>query len=180
MNLISKAKELATSKHEGQFRKFSGEPYVQHPLRVAQTVLRYKNSKELDKLMVAAILHDTVEDTDTTIEEIRELFGDLVASLVEELTSDSVKAKENKSLYLSDKMISMSSWALVIKLSDRLDNVSDLRHVNKSFRQKYIKETKYILSRLIVDRNYLSITHIQLINDILKEVNGVSKLDLIF
>jgi (p)ppGpp synthase/HD superfamily hydrolase len=180
MNMVSQAKEFATLKHSGQFRKFSGEAYVEHPKRVAQTILRYKNSKELDKLMAAALLHDTIEDTETSLDEVKTLFGDLVASLVEELTSDKELKVENKAEYLAQKMSGMTSWALVIKLADRLDNVSDLRHVNKSFRIKYIKETKYIISQLIMNREYLSATHLQLVNDILKEVNGVAKIDKIF
>lgn len=180
MNLVSQAKELAILKHAGQFRKFSGEAYVQHPMRVAQTILRYKSSRELDKLMIAALLHDTVEDTDTTIEEIKFQFGDLVASLVSELTSEKDLKREDKATYLSEKMVSMTSWGLVIKLADRLDNVSDLRHVNKSFRQKYVLETRIIISNLVLKREYLSATHIQLITDILKEINGVAKLDTIY
>lgn len=175
-NLISKARKLATEKHLGQFRKFSGEAYIEHPKRVAQTVLKYKDSEHLDELMAASLLHDVVEDTDYTISEIEQEFGELVASLVHELTSiENLKGYE-KALYLSDKMENMTSWALVIKLADRYDNVSDLRHVNKSFRQKYIKETKAIISHLIASRE-LSLTHVELITDILKEITGVSKID---
>lgn len=180
MNQVSMAREMAEMKHSGQVRKFSGEDYAEHPKRVAQTVLKYKNSKELDKLVIAALLHDTVEDTDTSIEEIKSIFGDLVASLVEELTSDKNLKVIDKADYLSRKMVNMTSWGLVIKLADRLDNVSDLRHVNKNFRQKYIKETRIILSNLILNRSYLSATHIQLTTDILKEINGVAKIDLIY
>lgn len=178
MSLFLEAKELATIAHKGQFRKFSNEAYVEHPKRVAQTVLKYKESKQIEDLMIAAVLHDTIEDTYVKLEMIQERFGDLVASLVLELTSDEDITGSQKAEYLSVKMKNMSSWALVIKLADRLDNVSDLRHVNKSFRQKYIKETRYILSRLIEETD-LSMTHLQLIHDILKEVNGVAKLDKI-
>ena len=60
---IQQAKDLAIQYHKGQFRKFSGEPYSAHPLKVSQIVLKYKESKEIESLMIAAILHDTVEDT---------------------------------------------------------------------------------------------------------------------
>jgi len=176
MNLISKAKDLATIAHEGQFRKFSGEAYVEHPKRVAQTVLKYKDSKHLDSLIAAALLHDVVEDTDVTLDVIEKEFDRLVASLVDELTSDEKITKDQKAQYLSEKMEKMSSWALVIKLSDRLDNVSDLRHVNKSFRQKYVAETRKIISHLVSKRS-LSLTHVELISDIMKELVGIEKLD---
>lgn len=178
MNLITKAKDFAIDRHKGQFRRFSGEAYVEHPKRVAQTVLKYKESKEIENLYIASLLHDVVEDTETTLEEIERHFGELVASIVGELTSkDGLRIKE-KAEYLSKKMINMSSWALVIKLSDRLDNVADLRHVNKSFRIRYVNETKEIISNIIIGR-YLSVTHLNIIHDILKEINGVSKLDIL-
>lgn len=178
MNLISRARKLATEAHKGQFRKFSGEAYVEHSKRVAQTVLKYKDSKHLEELMAAALLHDVVEDTDYTIEQIDQEFGKLVSSLVMELTSDEGVKGEDKALYLSEKMARMSSWGLLIKLSDRLDNVSGLRSVNRSFRQKYVRETQIILSHLIIARE-LSLTHVNIITDILKEITGVSKLDMI-
>jgi len=86
----------------------------------------YKESKKLEELMVAALLHDTLEDTDATFTEIAEAFSPLVASLVLELTSDPDEiAQIGKNPYLTKKMIGMSSYALVIKLADRLSNILD-------------------------------------------------------
>ena len=112
------------------------------------------------------------------MQKIKHEFGSLVSSLVEELTTDNKVTKSEKKVYLAKKMKTMSSWALVIKLADRLDNVSDLRHTDKTFRQSYIKETRYIISQLVGSNN-LSMTHLQLIHEILKEINGVAKLDLL-
>jgi (p)ppGpp synthase/HD superfamily hydrolase len=77
--------------------------------------------------MVAALLHDTLEDTETDFSEISSTFGDAVANLVRELTSDKDKIKQmGKNKYLIDKMLKMSDDTFTIKLCDRLSNISDL------------------------------------------------------
>jgi (p)ppGpp synthase/HD superfamily hydrolase len=143
------AEKFGDIKHKGQMRKFSGEPYFAHPKRVAKIVQLFKKSHKLDKLISAAFLHDTLEDTNTTYKDLMTLFGGLVASLVKELTSEPEEiAKMGKTEYLSKKMIDMSNWALVIKLADRLDNVSDLKTSSETFRTKTILSTKEIITNL--------------------------------
>ena len=80
--LLQKAVDYATEKHHGQTRK-SGEPYITHPLQVAATLIDW--GMDIDSI-VAGVLHDTVEDTDATLEEIVELFGKDVAFLVDGVT----------------------------------------------------------------------------------------------
>lgn len=165
------AKEYATQKHSKQKRKFSKEPYVEHPKRVAELIRTYKSSKNKDELISAALLHDTIEDTDTTEEDLKKLFGGLVASLVKELSSDDEGIKKlGKTEYLTDKMLKMSSWALTIKLADRLENVSDLKDTSDKFRDKYTKETKKILQRLEKERE-LSNTQKKLVSIIKQKLN---------
>ena len=129
----------------------------------------------MELLLVASVLHDTYEDCDgVTLEIIAKEFGFKVAALVEELSSDKEKIKEvGKTEYLKEKMAKMSSYALVIKLSDRLDNVKDLRDAKPEFRNDYKKQTEDILSHLYLKRKKLSDTHILLMNKIanyLKEI----------
>ena len=90
INVVKKAKLVVNDAHEGQFRK-GGEPYIIHPDSVARIVRDVKSSKEISALVAAALLHDTVEDTDLTLEDILREFGELVMSLVSELTSDEEK-----------------------------------------------------------------------------------------
>ena len=170
-NLIKKAKKFAEKQHKGQYRKFDKEPYVNHPKRVANIVKQYKNSKEINKLVAAALLHDTIEDTSTTEKQLRRKFGKLVSSLVKELSSDKedMKAKGGKRKYLAHKTQNMSSWALVIKLADRLDNVSDFETASPEFVKNYRKQTNYILDELEKNRK-LSDTQKRLINDIRKKM----------
>lgn len=159
-----KAKKFAEKKHKDQTRR-SGEPYINHPKRVAKLIKKYKSSHQIEALIKAALLHDTIEDTNTTEKDLKKLFGGLVASLVKQLTSDKEKAKENKTKYLTNKMINMSSWALVIKLADRLDNVQDITTAPKTWAFKYKKQTETILNSLIKNR-ILSNTQKKLINAI--------------
>lgn len=175
--LAMSPKAFATVAHQGQTRKFAGEPYVEHPKRVAKIVKKFKgNSHKLDALTKAALLHDTIEDTDTTEEDLKRLYGGLVASLVKELSSDTKEIKNaGKASYLSSKLSGMSSWGLVIKLADRLDNVSDLFQAGKTFRDKYTRETKIILKNLKQNRK-LTATQMKLISaieDKLKEAEEV-------
>ena len=85
MELFDKALIFACEKHSGQRRKLSDIPYILHPMEVASIVATMTEDQEL---LAAAILHDTVEDTDTTLEEIREVFGKRVYLLVMTETED--------------------------------------------------------------------------------------------
>jgi glycerol-3-phosphate cytidylyltransferase-like family protein len=174
------ALQYATQAHAGQTRS-GGEPYITHPMRVADHIRQYKQSHNLDDLISAAYLHDTVEDTDTTHEALQDLFGGLVASLVKELTSDPEQIKKvGKAQYLAHKMAAMSSYALVIKLADRLDNVKDITTARTpQWRQKYKNETEHILNYIEKTRA-LSGTHrklIGLIRDKLSELDSQPKND---
>ena len=169
------AARYAASAHAGQKRS-SGHAYISHPVRVANIVKKYKDSKKLDDLLSAAFLHDTIEDTDTDEEKLRKMFGKLVASIVKELTSDKKEIeKVGKTNYLSNKMANMSSWALVIKLADRLDNVSDLETAKSdAWRKKYKRETEDVLDHLEKNRE-LSGTHKRLISDIRGKLEAVTE-----
>lgn len=171
LNSVLSAIKFAEFRHRGQYRATKENdqsvPYINHCLRVGLLVSQFKLSHKIDALVTAAILHDTIEDTDTTYEEIFNLFGEQVASLVEELTNDKKERelyfKNNKTDYLCFKLKNMSSWALVIKLCDRLDNVSDLSDLPEKRASKYVESTKTILEYIKVNRK-LSNTHLKLIS----------------
>lgn len=160
MELVRKAFEFANRKHEGQVRKVSKLPYVGHPVAVSYIVSAHKRSKHLPELLAASLLHDTLEDTDTTFVELATEFGALVASLVQELSNDSVKIAEvGKLVYQKNKMRGMSSYGLVIKLADRLSNLQD----NPT--QKMLSESRDLVNYVKGVRK-LSKTQLTLINDI--------------
>lgn len=161
--LVLKAINFATKKHIGQVRKVSQEPYITHPLKVSYLLASFKQqSKNMDELLCAALLHDTLEDTNTTFEEISTEFSPLVASIVEELTSDTDDiTKVGKKQYLMKKMQGMSSYALTIKLVDRLANLMD----NPTEKTK--QDTREIIDYLITNRD-MSKTQMKIIYNIMK------------
>ena len=87
-NKVYEAYLMAKEKHRGQ-KRMDGRPYIAHPIMVARLVKKYlSNEERLDEIIMAAYLHDTIEDTDTTYEEIEEKFGSYVAYLVMGVTND--------------------------------------------------------------------------------------------
>jgi (p)ppGpp synthase/HD superfamily hydrolase len=116
---------FAKCKHDEiyQVRKGTGVPYFIHPKGVALIVL--KNGGNTDQIK-AALLHDTLEDTHTSDEELRVCFGEHVQSLVRELTNQRYKIEEmGKEAYMSEKLMKLSNEALLIKLADMLYNLND-------------------------------------------------------
>ena len=149
---IEKALEFAKEAHLNQIRA-DGTPYINHPIKVAENVKKYIKSKEIDNLIICALLHDTLEDTNTTYYDIANNFGYLVASIVVELTNDNeIKNLLGKTRYLQIKMKNMTNWALNIKLCDRLNNVMDLENATTTFQEKYTIETIDIISYLLENR----------------------------
>ncbi len=130
-NLINRAYVFATAKHGGQ-KRHSGDPYFAHPIQVAGILTEYK----LDAAtIVAGLLHDTIEDTEATREEIEAKFGAEIADLVEGVTKLSkleIQSEENKQAQNLQKFIlamSRDVRVLLIKLADRLHNMRTLSHV---------------------------------------------------
>lgn len=141
--MLQQALKFASIRHKGQTRKASGLPYIVHPVDVSHILDANKISKRREELMCACLLHDTLEDTNTTFLELAEEFSPLVASLVLELTSDREEiALIGKTAYLTKKMIGMSNYALMIKLCDRLSNVQDYPTAS------YLDSTRIILDKL--------------------------------
>ena len=120
--LIERAHAAAERAHEGQQRK-SGEPYITHPIAVAQILAELGIGA---KTLAAALLHDTVEDTDYTLDLVRHNFGDEVAMLVDGVTKlDKLKYGDTAQAETVRKMVvamSKDIRGLVIKLADRLHN----------------------------------------------------------
>lgn len=116
---------FAKCKHDEvyQTRKGTGVPYFVHPKGVALMVM--KNGGNNDQIK-SALLHDTLEDTHTSDEELRVCFGEHVQSLVRELTNQRYKIEEmGKESYMTEKLMRLSNEALLIKLCDMLYNIQD-------------------------------------------------------
>ncbi len=159
MQRIKDAFELAREAHKTQFRK-SGEPYILHPIAVARIV-----AEELElgaNPIIAAFLHDVVEDTDYTLEDIRKRFGDDVAFLV------GVVTKKKKDRYERSKQVDnyqqilesvqFDVRALLIKLADRLHNMRTLDSMRPDKQMKIAGETDYFYAPLA---NRLGLYHVK-------------------
>ncbi len=148
--LVEKAYVFAARAHAGQVRR-SGEPYLSHPMSVAYILAKMK----LDLPTIAAgLLHDTVEDTNVTIEEIRHIFGDTVAEIVDGVTKIShlpVKSKVQKQAENFRKMLLAMAEDLrviLVKLADRLHNMRTLEFMPEQKRQRIARETLEIYAPL--------------------------------
>ncbi|MGV9196479.1 RelA/SpoT family protein [Arcanobacterium canis] len=145
---ILKAFVVAEEKHRGQKRK-SGEPYITHPVAVA-TILAELGLDE--ETIVAALLHDTVEDTDYTLKELTREFGSTVALLVDGVTKlDKVEYGEAAAAETVRKMViamSKDIRVLLIKLGDRLHNARTWRYVEAGSAQRKARETLEIFAPL--------------------------------
>ncbi len=127
---IKKAADYMLAKHEG-VKRVSGEPYSQHPLRVALRIAEWGFESPV---VIAALLHDVVEDTETSLEDITELFGKHVASMVDSVTKikktldEHEKSSKKERSRLSDihMLHTMDDKSLFIKVSDRIDNLSTI------------------------------------------------------
>jgi GTP pyrophosphokinase len=146
--LLERAYAVADKWHTGQMRK-SGDPYITHPLAVT-TILADIGMTE--PTLVAALLHDTVEDTPYTLDELRADFGDEVALLVDGVTKlDKVQYGDSAQAETIRKMIvamSRDIRVLVIKLADRLHNMRTLRYVPAASQERSSRETLDIYAPL--------------------------------
>jgi guanosine-3',5'-bis(diphosphate) 3'-pyrophosphohydrolase len=143
LELVRRAYEFSQKNHAGQTRA-SGEPYLVHPLSVAQVLAEMK----MDAVAISAgLLHDSVEDTSVTIVDIRKEFGEQVAHIVEGVTKisqiDFATREEQQAENLRKMMLAMVDdiRVVLIKLADRLHNMRTLEHLTPERQQKIAKET---------------------------------------
>jgi guanosine-3',5'-bis(diphosphate) 3'-pyrophosphohydrolase len=164
---IEKAYEFASKKHEGQFRK-SGDPYVTHVLGVAMILSELQTSPNT---IIAGLLHDTIEDTPTTKEEIAASFGDEVAFLVESLTkitrlsdfhNTDFQAEDHRKIFIA---MAEDIRVIIIKLADRLHNMRTLQFQPKEKQLRISNETLDV---------YVPIAHRLGLNSIMSEMQDLA------
>lgn len=152
MRLEKRALEFATKAHDGQVRKYTGEPYIEHPIAVADIVRESGGSEEM---IAAALLHDTVEDCGISIDEIKAVFGLDVAEMVWDLTGPShidpaLIKKNRKTRKLADlaHMAKASPASQTIKLADLCHNSASIFKHDPDFAIVYAKEKRALLEVL--------------------------------
>jgi len=150
--LVAKAMAFAATAHQKQFRSY-GAPYFVHLYRVWQSVQQSLMEGNVVSECVA-LLHDTIEDTDVTYEDIEREFGQEVAECVLQLTNDySDHLPENEKLVATAKHIAKitNAKAQLVKLCDRLDNLYDCGSWKPARIARYIRNTKVLLTTLPCD-----------------------------
>ena len=124
--LILKAACFAAHKHRNQRRKDEERtPYINHPISVAKIISEIGNVED-PEVLAAALLHDTLEDTKTTPEELIDNFGERVCRLVQEVTDDKTLPKLERKQRQIDHAKEISEGAALIKLGDKISNVTDI------------------------------------------------------
>jgi guanosine-3',5'-bis(diphosphate) 3'-pyrophosphohydrolase len=124
--LLIEAFAFAAHKHRDQRRKDAkASPYINHPIQLAR-VLAVEGNITDEQVIAAAILHDTIEDTETTAEEIRALFGITISGIVEEVSDDKSLTKADRKRLQIEHASHCSRRAKLVKLADKICNVRDM------------------------------------------------------
>ena len=147
---IRKAFDLAVKAHANVRRK-SGEPYIYHPIAVAQICAEEMGLG--DTSIICALLHDTVEDTDITLQDIEKLFGKKIASIINGLTKISTVLDNNQSIQAENFRKVLLAMAedvrvILIKIADRLHNMRTLEHMSREQQIKIASETLFLYAPL--------------------------------
>ena len=125
MNLVLKATQFAALKHCDQRRKDGKTPYIIHPISVAMILLEIGSIEDLE-ILSAALLHDTLEDTDTSAHELEKIFGSRVRIIVEELTDNDMLTFSQRKQMQIDNAPYLSKDATLVRIADKISNVSDV------------------------------------------------------
>lgn len=146
VQLWATATEFACRVHGGAFRDDGVSPYAIHPIRVAELLRHIGGESNID-ILVAALLHDSIEKTVLTFEELKSQFGPHVATIVQELTFDDSLSRDDQLADAIARIATLSEAAKKIKLADRLDNVIDLLRGcgSREKYERYLKETDIVL-----------------------------------
>ncbi len=167
--------KFAAEKHATQVRKNSaGTPYINHPIEVAEHLASVGGVTD-EAILIAALLHDTIEDTDTTQEEIQEAFGEEVLGLVMECTDNKLLEKMERKRLQVVNAPKKSPGAKMIKISDKTCNLRSILvdppvGWDKKRQQEYFKWAKQVVPGLLGVNQALDIVIVPLIED------GISKL----
>lgn len=150
---LLKAIHFSADKHRDQRRKDTRQsPYINHPIELAETLWEIGGVRE-EIPLIAAILHDTLEDTETTPDEIRALFGEEILSVVLEVTDDKSLPKQARKQLQIDHAPHISRSAKLVKLADKICNLYDLIHSPPRMwtlgrRQEYLLWTEQVVAGL--------------------------------
>ena len=147
MNLVERADAFAEAAHASidHRRMYGGEPYIVHPREVVQILRKFAVNPVTEEMLAAALLHDTVEDTPVTIEQIQDEFGDAVADLVSDLTDVAVPSDGNRKARMAINLAhteGASAQAHTVKCADIISNAPSITEHNPGFARKWLREAE--------------------------------------
>ena len=150
ISLLFKALAFSAKKHSNQKRKDIEEsPYINHPIALANTLAQRWVIDE--NVLCAAILHDTLEDTETTVDELRENFGEKITSIVLEVSDDKSLDKKVRKRLQIDHAASLSREAKLVKLADKIANITDIINTPPVDWSKARKHEYFAWAKAVVD-----------------------------
>ena len=147
-DVVQKALEFASIAHDGQTRKYTGEPYIVHSIEVMGLVKEVIDDPEVH---AAALLHDVVEDCDVTVEDVEHHFGPRISSMVDDLTDISRMEDGNRAVRKEldrQHLAKASPDAQSVKLADLINNSMSIVKDDPSFAKVYMKEKALLLEVL--------------------------------
>ena len=176
--LLIQAAHFAAEKHKKQLRKgVDSTPYINHPLNVAR-ILAEEGDVVDQEVLAAALLHDTIEDTQTTFRELEDRFGEVVAQYVLEVTDDkSIKEKAERKRLQIEHASHKSQGAALVKLADKTSNIRDVgadppEHWDKQRRLEYLEWAKKVVDQLPIKDHKLKLIFDQSLALALHQVAG--------
>ncbi len=155
MDRIQQATGFATQAHLGQKRKYTEDDYIVHPIAVSELVRKRGGS---ENQIIAALLHDTIEDTDVTYFDVCRAFGVKVADLVLELTdvfTNDAYPELNRSIRKgleAERLATVSDDAKLVKLCDMIDNTSTIVEHDPNFARVYLQEKAHLYDVMGLDK----------------------------
>jgi len=147
--IVVKAEQLARTAHQGQYRKYTNEPYIVHPEAVARIVSSVTDDHST---LAAAWLHDVVEDTSVTIDMVEAGFGPEIARIVSDVTNVTKKSDGNRQYRKGvekQHLAGACAKAKTVKLADILHNVPDIIANDPGFARTYVAEKQAVLEVLV-------------------------------
>jgi len=152
ISILFKALAFSAEKHRTQKRKdIDKSPYINHPIALANILAQRWVIDE--NVLCAAILHDTIEDTKTTADELRKHFGEKITSIVLEVSDDKSLDKDVRKQLQIDHAASLSKEAKLVKLADKIANITDIINTppvnwSKERKQEYFAWAKAVVNKL--------------------------------
>jgi len=168
--IIDRASVFARAAHAGQKRKYSGEPYFNHCKNVSIMVSKVSGDY---RMIAAALLHDVLEDTKVTEQDLVEVFGREIAAIVVELTDSPTEAgnREQRKALDRQRLENASAVAQTIKLADLIDNTFSIVGNDPKFAKVYLKEKELLLAVLTRGNKTLYDKAVQILKDSQEQLN---------